>query len=75
MLCECKRMQNTEISWHSKSSKLSLYVPNPAQPKLNASFTTHNAKDKHNYNTKSATNNLLEIYFFNKNKYVLEKLY
>ena len=26
------KMQNTEISWHPKSSKLSLYVPNPAQP-------------------------------------------
>ena len=44
-------------------------------PKLNASFTTHNAKDKHNYNTKSATHNLLDIYSFNKNKYVKEKLY
>ena len=38
-------------------------------PKLSASFPTLYAKDKYNYNTKSATQNLLNIPF-HKNKYI-----
>ena len=62
--------QNTEISRHPKSTKLSLYVQNPAQAKLSsASFLALHAKEKHNYNPQSFR------YSFNKNKYVWEKLY
>ena len=54
-------MQNTEIPRHPKSTKLSLYVANQTQPKLSACFPVLHAKDKHNYNTRSATYNLLDI--------------
>ena len=43
-------------------------------PKLSASFPAIHAKDKHNYNTRSATRNILDIPL-TKNKYVWEKLY
>ena len=43
-------------------------------PKLSASFPTLYVKDKHDYNTTSATNDLFR-YSFNKNKYVWEKLF
>ena len=42
--------------------------------KFSASFPTLHAKDEHNYNTRSATHNVLEI-SLTKNKYVWEKLY
>ena len=64
-----QRMQNTEISRHPKSSKLSLYVPNQHSPKLSASFPTLQGKDKHNYNTRSATHNLLDIPLTETNMY------
>ena len=65
-------MQNTEIFRHPKSTKLSLYVRNPAQdrPKLSTSFPGLHAKDKHSYNTRSATRNLLlDIPFTKTNMY------
>ena len=63
-------MQITEISYHPKSTKVSLYVPNPAQPrKLSASFPALHAKDKHNYNTRSAIHNLLVIPLTKTNMY------
>ena len=65
-------MQNNEISRHPKSSKLSSYVMYQIQhsPKLSASFPTLYAKDKHNYNTRSATHNLLDIPFTKTNMYM-----
>ena len=55
-------MQNTEISRRPKPTKLSpYYVPNPAQTQLSTSFPVLHAKDKHSYNTRSATHNLLDI--------------
>ena len=38
-------------------------------PKLSASFPTRYAKDKHNYNTRSATHNLLDIPLTKTNMY------
>ena len=54
-------MQNTEIPRHPKSTKLSLYVSNLASPRLSVSFPALHGNDKHNYNTRSATHNLLDI--------------
>ena len=56
-----QRMENNEISWNPKLSKLSLMCQIQHSHKLSASFPTLYAKDKHNYNTRSATHNLLDI--------------
>ena len=39
------------------------------RPKISASFPALHAKDKHNYNTRSATHNLLDIRFTKTNMY------
>ena len=39
------------------------------RPKLSASFSALHAKDKHNYNSRSATHNLLDIPFTKTNMY------
>ena len=54
-------MENTEIVWHPTSTKLCHYVLNLVQPKLCASFPVVYAKHKHNYNSWSATESLLDI--------------
>ena len=39
------------------------------RPKLSASFSALHAKDKHKYNSRSVTNNLLDIPFTKTNMY------
>ena len=54
-------MQNTEISRHPKSSKLSLYIPNPVyNPRTTATLDQQHT---------------IFRYSFNKSKYIWEKLY
>ena len=62
-------MQSTEISRHPKSTKLSLYVQNPTQAQTQCLFSCLHAKDKYNYNTRSATHNLLDIPLTKTNMY------
>ena len=58
-------MQNTEISQHPKSTKLSLYVRDPAQTQNQCLFSCFRS----NCNTRSATHNLLDIPFTETNMY------
>ena len=55
-------MKNTEIS---KSKMYEIQH----RPKLSASFPALHAKDKHNYNTRSQTHNLLDIPLTKTNMY------
>ena len=73
--CVYKECQNTEIFWHPKSTKLSLYVPNPAQPHCPnsvppfLSYTLIFMLKGNNYRARSTTHTLLDIPWIKTNVY------
>ena len=73
---QIQRMKNTEIPQHPKSTKLSLYAPNLAQPQIQyLFFPALHAKDEHSCNTRSVTHNILDIPLTKTNMHIWEKLY
>ena len=54
-------MQNNKIPWHPKSTNCQFKYQIQHSPILSASFPAFHAKDKHNYNTRSAIHILLDI--------------
>ena len=62
-----QRIQSTKISQNLQNCLLMYQIQH--SPKLSASFPTLYAKDKHNYNTRSATHNLLDIPLTKTNMY------